>query len=68
LSEKVLSGDPEATRKYLKFISSGRSKYPIDLLKEAGLDMTSDEPLELTMRKVNRVMDEIDKVLDQQQK
>lgn len=68
LSEKVLSGDPEATRKYLKFISSGRSKYPIDLLKEAGLDMTSDEPLELTLRKVNRVMDEIDKVLDQQQK
>ncbi len=66
LSEKVLSGNPEATRKYLKFISSGRSKYPIDLLKEAGLDMTSDEPLELTMRKVNRVMDEIDKVLDQQ--
>jgi len=68
LSEKVLSGDAEATKKYLTFISSGRSKYPIDLLKDAGVDMTTDEPLELTMRKMNRVMDEIEKVLDHQGK
>ncbi len=68
LSEKVLSGDPEATKRYLKFISSGRSKYPIDLLKEAGVDMTTDEPLELTMKKMNRVMDEMEKVLDHQGK
>ena len=68
LSEKVLSGDPEATKKYLKFISSGRSKYPIDLLKEAGIDMSTDEPLELTMRKMNRVMDDMEKVLDRQGK
>jgi oligoendopeptidase F len=63
LSEKVLSGDAEATRKYLTFISSGRSKYPIDLLKDAGVDMTTDEPLELTMQKMNRVMDEMERVL-----
>jgi oligoendopeptidase F len=68
LSEKVLSGDPEATKKYLKFISSGRSQYPIDLLKEAGVDMSTDEPLELTMRKMNRVMDDMEKVLDRQGK
>ena len=68
LSEMVLSGDPEATKKYLKFISSGRSKYPIDLLKEAGVDMTTDEPLELTMRKMNRVMGDMEKVLDRQGK
>jgi oligoendopeptidase F len=68
LSEKVLSGDPEATKKYLTFISSGKSKYPIDLLRDAGVDMTTDEPLELTMRKMNRVMDEMEKVLDHQGK
>ena len=68
LSEKVLSGDPETTKKYLKFISSGRSKYPIDLLKEAGVDMTTDEPLELTMRKMNRVMDDMEMVLGRQGK
>jgi oligoendopeptidase F len=63
LSEKVLAGDPAATKRYLTFLSSGGSKYPIDLLKEAGVDMTTDEPLELTMRKMNRVMDEMEKIL-----
>jgi oligoendopeptidase F len=64
LSEKVLSGAPGATDRYLKFISSGKSKYPIELLKDAGVDMTTDEPLELTMKKMNRVMDEMEKLLD----
>jgi oligoendopeptidase F len=64
LAEKVLSGDPQATERYLKFISSGQTKYPIELLKDAGVDMTTDEPLELTVRKMNRVMDEMEKLLD----
>jgi oligoendopeptidase F len=63
LSEKVLAGDPAATRRYLAFLGAGGSKYPIDLLKEAGVDMTTDEPLELTMKKMNRVMDEMEKIL-----
>ena len=64
LSEKVLAGDPGVTQRYLKFISAGKSKYPIELLKDAGVDMTSDEPLELTVNKMNRVMDEMEKLLD----
>ena len=64
LSEKVLSGEPGATERYLKFISAGKSKYPIELLKDAGVDMTTDEPLELTVKKMNRVMDEMEKLLD----
>jgi len=63
LSEKVMAGDPAATKKYLAFLSSGGSRYPIDLLKEAGVDMTTDEPLELTMKQMNRVMDEMEKIL-----
>jgi oligoendopeptidase F len=63
LSEKVQAGDPAATTRYLAFLSAGGSKYPIDLLKEAGVDMTTDEPLELTMKKMNRVMDEMEKIL-----
>ncbi len=68
LSEKVLSGDPAATKRYLTFISAGKSKYPVDLLKDAGVDMTTDEPLELTMHKMNRVMDEMEKLLDKEGK
>jgi oligoendopeptidase F len=64
LSEKVLAGEPGATQRYLTFISSGKSKYPIDLLKDAGVDMTTDEPLELTMKKMNHVMDEMEKLLE----
>jgi oligoendopeptidase F len=64
LSEKVLSGDPGATEHYLKFISAGKSKYPIELLKDAGVDMTTDEPLELTVKKMNRVMDEMERLLN----
>jgi len=63
LSEKVLAGDPAATKRYLTFLSAGGSKYPIDLLKEAGVDMTTDEPLNLTLQKMNRVMDEMEKIL-----
>jgi oligoendopeptidase F len=63
LAEKVKTGDAEAKRRYLAFLSAGGSKYPIDLLKDAGVDMTADEPLELTMKEMNRVMDEIESIL-----
>jgi oligoendopeptidase F len=63
LSAKVLSGDKEATRRYLTFLSAGGSDYPVELLKKAGVDMTTDEPLDLTIRKMNAVMDEMEKLL-----
>ncbi len=44
-------------------MSSGGSNYPIPLLKEAGVDMTTDEPLDLTIRRMNSVMDEMEKLL-----
>jgi len=64
LSSKVLSGDKGATDRYLRFISAGGSKYPIDLLKDAGVDMTTDEPLDLTIKKMNAVMDEMETLLN----
>ncbi|MGH9348207.1 MAG: oligoendopeptidase F [Vicinamibacterales bacterium] len=63
LAEKVLAGDEAATKRYLTFLASGGSKYPIDLLKEAGVDLTTDEPLDLTIRKMHQVMDEMEKLL-----
>jgi oligoendopeptidase F len=64
LSERTLAGDQAATKKYIEFISSGGTDYPIALLKKAGVDMTTSEPLNLTMKKMNRVMDEMEKILD----
>jgi oligoendopeptidase F len=63
LAAKVKTGDVAATKRYLAFLSAGGSKYPIDLLKDAGVDMTTDEPLDLTVRTMNRVMDEMEKIL-----
>jgi oligoendopeptidase F len=63
LSARVLSGDGESTSRYLKFLGTGGSKYPIELLKDAGVDMTTDAPLEQTLQKMGRVMDEIESLL-----
>jgi oligoendopeptidase F len=63
LAAKVIAGDPAAKTRYLTFLAAGGSKYPIDLLKDAGVDMTTDEPLDLTMRKMNKVMDEMEAIL-----
>jgi oligoendopeptidase F len=63
LSAKVLSGDKETTKRYLTFLGSGGSDYPVELLKRAGVDMTTDEPLDLTIRKMNAIMDEMEKLL-----
>ncbi len=68
LAARVLAGDADTTARYLAFISSGGSKYPIDLLLEAGVDMTTDEPLTVTMRTMNRVMDEIETILGRDQR
>jgi oligoendopeptidase F len=63
ISEMILAGDKAATKRYLELLSSGGSDYPISLLKKAGVDMTTSTPFELTMNKINRVMDEMEQVL-----
>lgn len=63
LSEQVQSGDRNAVKRYLEFLSAGSSDYPINLLRKAGVDMTTAGPFALTMKKMNRVMDEMEKIL-----
>ncbi len=48
---------------YLDMLSSGSSKYPIDLLKGAGVDMTTSAPFNSAISEMNRVMDEMEQVL-----
>jgi oligoendopeptidase F len=63
LSEPVMAGDKVATKKYLDFLSAGSSDYAINLLKTAGVDMTTPVPLDQSMKAMNRVMDEMEKIL-----
>ena len=63
LAEAVLSGEEGAVDRYLDFISAGGSDYPIEILKKAGVDMTTAEPFKKTMVAMNRTMDEIEAIL-----
>ena len=47
---------------YLAMLSSGSSKYPIDLLKDAGVDMTTSAPFDAAMREMNAIMDEMERI------
>ncbi|MCD6116009.1 oligoendopeptidase F [bacterium] len=63
LALKVINKEKGAKEKVIKFLSAGCSEYPIDVLKVAGVDMNSLEPFDLTVKYVNNVMDEIEKIL-----
>jgi len=51
---------------YLKLLSSGSSKYPVDLLRDSGVDMTTSQPFDAAMREMNRIMDEIERIYARQ--
>ncbi len=48
---------------YLNMLASGSSRYPIDLLKATGVDMTTSAPFNAAMKEMNAVMDEMEKLL-----
>ncbi len=45
LANKVLSGNKQDVESYLNFLKAGSSDYPIEVLKKAGVDMTSKQPI-----------------------
>ena len=63
LSEQVLTGDKESLSRYMSFLSAGRSKYPIDELANAGVDMLSAKPFDQCISKMNSLMDQIEELL-----
>lgn len=68
LSERILADEPGIVDRYIEFLSAGGSDYPIEILKEAGVDMTTAEPFEKTMAAMNRAIDEIEAILDKRGK
>ncbi|MCH7827186.1 MAG: oligoendopeptidase F [Bacteroidetes bacterium] len=63
LSERVLNEGKPALDKYLNFLKSGSSDYSINLLAEAGVDMTSPTPTISTTRKMNKIVEEIENII-----
>ena len=58
LSERVLSGGEKERNEYLSFLSSGGSKYPIESLKKAGVDMSTPEPVKKAAEYFGKLLDE----------
>ena len=63
LARRIQAGRPEAVQAYLAFLKAGRSKYPIDLLKAAGVDMTSPEPIRDAMKLFEGLLDKAEELL-----
>jgi len=63
LSERVLSGEPGSVDAYLDFLRSGGSKFPLEALKAAGVDMTTPAPIGSTLRLFERRLDELEALL-----
>lgn len=64
LAEEVLRGQPGAVERYLGLLKAGSSDYPFELLKAAGVDLTTEEPYRAVVVRMNAIMDRIEEILD----
>lgn len=64
LSKKILEEGESAVNDYKKFLKSGCSDYPIELLKIAGVDMSSKEPVEMAMKMFENLVNQFEKLIN----
>ncbi|YCA44361.1 oligoendopeptidase F [Bacillus sp. JZ8] len=65
LSKQILEEGEPAVERYLEFLKAGSSDYPINVLKKAGVDMTSAKPIEEALKVFEEKLDEMEKLLNQ---
>ena len=63
LAQRILDEGQTAVDRYLNFLSRGGSDYPIELLKDAGVDMTSPEPVNQALKTFSNLLDRMEKLL-----
>ena len=63
LSQRILAEGEPAVRDYLGFLSGGCSKTPIELLRGAGVDMTTPQPVESALKLFGELLDEMEALL-----
>lgn len=59
----ILERGDEAVKKYKEFLKGGCTKSPVDLLKIAGVDLTSDKPFENAMRVFEKTLKELEELI-----
>ena len=60
LARGVLAGESGAAERYLDFLRAGGSRYPLDILRDAGVDLTSSEPVEETFAVLASLVDRLE--------
>jgi oligoendopeptidase F len=63
LSQRVLGGGKKELDEYLSFLKGGCSKDPLDLLRDAGVDMEKPEPVETALNYFGQLVEELDELL-----
>ncbi len=63
LSEKVINGGENDRLKYLRFLKSGGSEYPLDSLKKAGVDMATKTPVDNAIKHFANLLDKMEELL-----
>ena len=63
LAAWVLEGVADARDRYLRFLTTGGSDYPLALLRGAGVDLEAREPYEATLRAIERKLDDLEALL-----
>ena len=64
LSQRILNEGAPAVKDYIGFLSGGCSKDPISLLKGAGVDMTSKQPVESALKLFGTLLDEMEELMN----
>ena len=65
LASQILNEGEPARARYVNFLKSGGSDYSIELLKKAGVDMSSPEPVRITIQRFEQRLGELEKLLAQ---
>ena len=63
LSQRVLQGGPAELNDYLDFLKGGCSQYPLDLLRDAGVDLEQPEPVDTALGHFASLVDELESLL-----
>ncbi len=63
IAKRILRGDERAVDKYIRFLSSGSSDYPIDALRRAGVDLARPEPVEEAFDVMSGYIDQLESLL-----
>ena len=63
LAARILKEGKAARDRYFNFLKSGNSRYAIDTLKIAGVDMTTEEPVQTVLNYMNELLDELEEML-----